>query len=58
MYGGESVKILLLFKKVGDISNFTYRKDLNMAIVLNHVSLNYSYFSQAFKEYTSQSFVN
>jgi two-component system response regulator YesN len=29
-----------------------------MTIVSNHVSLNYSYFSQAFKEYTSLSFVN
>ncbi|MBD0381963.1 response regulator [Paenibacillus sedimenti] len=101
VYGGESVEILRLFKKVGDISNFNYfhdyfhsvegllhrlndyvrsmktfhidhkemkkavqymqenyRKDLNMAIVSNHVSLNYSYFSQAFKEYTGESFVN
>ncbi|MBC8079146.1 MAG: response regulator [Gorillibacterium sp.] len=35
-----------------------YQKDLNMAMVSNHVSLNYSYFSQAFKEYTKESFVN
>lgn len=35
-----------------------YHKDLNMAMVSNHVSLNYSYFSQAFKEYTGESFVN
>jgi two-component system response regulator YesN len=101
VYGGESVEILRLFKKVGDISNFTYfhdyfhsvegllhrlndyvrsmktfhidhkemkkavqfmqdnyLKDLNMTIVSNYVSLNYSYFSQAFKEYTGESFVN
>ncbi|TXK77409.1 response regulator [Paenibacillus sp. N3.4] len=101
VYGGESIEILRLFKKVGDISNFNYfhdyyrsvegllhrlndyvrsmkafhidhkemkkavqymqdnyQKDLNMAIVSNHVSLNYSYFSQAFKEYTGESFVN
>ncbi|XEC95404.1 response regulator [Paenibacillus tarimensis] len=35
-----------------------YNKDLNMAIVSNHVSLNYSYFSQSFKEYTGESFVH
>lgn len=35
-----------------------YQKDLNMAMVSNHVSLNYSYFSQAFKDYTKESFVN
>ncbi|MBB6669692.1 response regulator [Cohnella nanjingensis] len=35
-----------------------YNKDLNMAIVSNHVSMNYSYFSQAFKQYTGESFVS
>ncbi|GGF91225.1 response regulator [Paenibacillus abyssi] len=35
-----------------------YNKDLNMAIVSNHVSLNYSYFSQSFKEYTGENFVH
>ncbi|MBM7565249.1 response regulator transcription factor [Paenibacillus sacheonensis] len=34
-----------------------YHRDLNMAIVSNHVSLNYSYFSQTFKEFTGESFV-
>lgn len=101
VYGGESVEILRLFKKVGDISNFNYfhdyfhsvegllhrlndyvrsmktfhidhkemkkavqymqdnyQKDLNMTMVSNHVSLNYSYFSQAFKEFTGESFVH
>ncbi|UJF34956.1 response regulator transcription factor [Paenibacillus hexagrammi] len=101
IYGGESVEILRLFKKVGDIHHFhffhdyfhsiegllyrlneyvstvksfsidhkemkkavlfmqeNYHKDLNMTIVSNYVSLNYSYFSQAFKEYTGDSFVN
>ncbi|CAM3119977.1 helix-turn-helix transcriptional regulator [Paenibacillus sediminis] len=29
-----------------------------MAMVSNHVSLNYSYFSQAFKDYTGENFVN
>ncbi|GIP46867.1 MULTISPECIES: response regulator [Paenibacillus] len=34
-----------------------YHRQLNMAIVSNHVSLNYSYFSEAFKAYTGESFV-
>jgi two-component system response regulator YesN len=35
-----------------------YAKDLDLAIVSNEVSLNYSYFSQLFKEYTGDNFVN
>src|SRR5690606_16522635 len=35
-----------------------YAKDLNMTVVSNYVSLNYSYFGQIFKEYTGESFVN
>ncbi|MGQ3481427.1 response regulator transcription factor [Paenibacillus sp. TY11] len=34
-----------------------YSEDLNMAVVSNSVSLNYTYFSQAFKSYTGLSFV-
>lgn len=34
-----------------------YFRQLNMAMVSNHVSLNYSYFSEAFKAYTGESFV-
>ncbi|GGF64660.1 hypothetical protein GCM10010912_07040 [Paenibacillus albidus] len=34
-----------------------YSRPLNMAMVSNHVSLNYSYFSEAFKAYTGESFV-
>lgn len=34
-----------------------YHRQLNMAIVSNYVSLNYSYFSEAFKAYTGESFV-
>ncbi|WP_080832877.1 response regulator [Cohnella massiliensis] len=33
-----------------------YRQDVNMAVVSNYVSLNYTYFSQAFKEHTGESF--
>lgn len=35
-----------------------YDKDLNMAMVSNHVSMNYSLFSLAFKKYTGTNFVN
>lgn len=35
-----------------------YNKDLNMAVVSNHISMNYSLFSQAFKQYTGKNFVN
>jgi len=35
-----------------------YHQDLTMAVVSNHVSLNYSYFSECFKEFTGDSFVN
>ncbi|MGN7456675.1 helix-turn-helix domain-containing protein [Paenibacillus pasadenensis] len=33
-----------------------YAEDVNMAVVSNHISLNYTYFSQAFKEHTGESF--
>ncbi|MDQ0231764.1 response regulator [Metabacillus malikii] len=35
-----------------------YNKDLNLAVVSNYVSLNYSYFSHMFKVYTGQNFVD
>lgn len=35
-----------------------YNKDFNMAVVSNHVSMNYSLFSIAFKQYTGTNFVN
>lgn len=35
-----------------------YYKDLNLAVVSNYISLNYSYFSHMFKEYTGQNFVD
>lgn len=35
-----------------------YHRPLNMAIVSNHVSLNYSYFSEMFKEHTGENFVS
>jgi YesN/AraC family two-component response regulator len=38
--------------------NENYKKDLNMAVVSNHISMNYSLFSYAFKQYTGHNFVN
>ncbi len=35
-----------------------YNRDFNMAVVSNEVSMNYSLFSLAFKEYTGTNFVN
>ncbi len=35
-----------------------YDKDLNMAVVSNYISMNYSLFSFAFKQYTGTNFVN
>lgn len=35
-----------------------YRKDLTMAEVANHISLNYSYFSNLFKEKTGMNFID
>jgi two-component system, response regulator YesN len=35
-----------------------YHKDLNLAVVSNYISLNYSYFSHMFKEFTGQNFVD
>ena len=35
-----------------------YHKDLNMAVVSNHISMNYSLFSFVFKQYTGTNFVN
>ena len=35
-----------------------YDKDLNMAVVSNHISMNYSLFSYVFKQYAGNNFVN
>ena len=41
-----------------DYIHENFYKDLNMALVSNYVSMNYSLFSLAFKEYTGVNFVN
>ncbi|SEA82983.1 Two-component response regulator, YesN/AraC family, consists of REC and AraC-type DNA-binding domains [Pseudobutyrivibrio sp. ACV-2] len=38
--------------------NENYATDLNMAVVSNHISMNYSLFSAEFKNYTGTNFVN
>lgn len=43
--------------KAVDYINSNYEKNLNMAMVSNYVSMNYSMFSKMFKEYTGKSFV-
>ncbi|OON91031.1 MAG: hypothetical protein ATN34_05375 [Epulopiscium sp. Nele67-Bin002] len=35
-----------------------YNTDLNMAVVSNHISMNYSLFSYVFKQYTNKNFVS
>lgn len=41
-----------------DYIRANYHKDLNLAVVSNYISLNYSYFSHMFKEFTGQNFVD
>lgn len=40
-----------------DYIHASFDKDISMAMVSNHVSLNYSYFSERFKEHTGDSFI-
>lgn len=44
-------------KAIGYIQK-NYAKDLNMAVVSNHVSMNYSLFSYVFKQFSGMNFVN
>lgn len=41
-----------------DYINKNYAKDLNMAVVSNYISMNYSLFSYSFKQYTGCNFVD
>lgn len=45
-------------KEALDYIKQNYNKDLNMAVVSNHISMNYSLFSFSFKQYTGKNFVN
>ncbi len=44
-------------KEAIDYINANYNKDLNMAVVSNYISMNYSLFSYIFKQYTGVNFV-
>lgn len=54
----EKNKSVGQMKEAIDYINKNYQKDLDMAMVSNHISMNYSCFSQIFKEYTGTKFVN
>ena len=51
----------MTIKKMNDAVEYikaNYSKDLNMAVVSNHISMNYSLFSYTFKRYVGTNFVN
>ena len=51
----------MTIKKMNDAVDYikaNYSKDLNMAVVSNHISMNYSLFSYTFKRYVGTNFVN
>ncbi|MBP5773324.1 MAG: helix-turn-helix domain-containing protein [Eubacterium sp.] len=51
----------MTIKKMNDAVEYikaNYNKDLNMAVVSNHISMNYSLFSYTFKRYVGTNFVN
>ncbi len=54
----DSSKNKQKIKQAMDYIRENYDKDLNMAVVSNHISMNYSLFSYLFKEYTGSNFVN
>ena len=51
-------KTNLKMKKAIEYINSNYSTDLNMAVVSNYISMNYSLFSFTFKQYTGTNFVN
>ncbi len=55
--GAEADKRTKIEKAVKYIMS-NYKSDLNMAVVSNFVSMNYTFFSEAFKEITGESFVD
>lgn len=54
----ETSKNKQKIKQATEYIRLNYDKELNMAVVSNHISMNYSLFSQLFKEYTGNNFVN
>lgn len=51
-------KTALKMQKAIDYIRENYATDLNMAVVSNYISMNYSLFSFTFKQYTGTNFVN
>lgn len=51
-------KTSLKMQKAIEYIKANYSTDLNMAVVSNHISMNYSLFSFTFKQYTGTNFVN
>lgn len=51
-------KANLKMQKAIEYIKENYATDLNMAVVSNHISMNYSLFSFTFKQYTGTNFVN
>lgn len=51
-------KANIKMKKAIEYIKDNYATDLNMAVVSNHISMNYSLFSFTFKQYTGTNFVN
>lgn len=48
----------MYIEKAKEYIKINYSKDLNMAVVSNYVSLNYSYFSSLFKKYMNMNFLD
>lgn len=55
---GDSSRNVNKLKQAVEYIKENYNKDLNMAVVSNYVSMNYSLFSYEFKQYTGSNFVN
>lgn len=54
----DSGKNIQKMKKAIEYIQEHYADDLNMAVVSNHISMNYTLFSYSFKQYTGSNFVN
>lgn len=54
----DEYKTSLKMQKAIDYIKQNYGTNLNMAVVSNHISMNYSLFSFTFKQYTGTNFVN
>ena len=55
---GDDSEAKMKLKAAVEYVNENYMKDLNMAVVSNYISMNYSMLSYLFKQYTGTNFVN